>query len=61
MSKLPAGVTSVRIDTPRLSTHLLRSGSDGGVPLVFVHGNVSSGRFYAELMARLPGPRAWPA
>ena len=51
---LPQGVTSQRVQTSRLDTHYLRSGADDGVPVVFVHGNVSSGRFYAELMASLP-------
>jgi len=54
MSDLPPGVTSTRISTDRVEMHTLRSGPDDGVPVVFVHGNVSSGRFFAELMARLP-------
>lgn len=53
-ASLPKGVTSVRVSTPRLDTHMLRSGPDQGIPVVFVHGNVSSGRFFAELMASLP-------
>jgi pimeloyl-ACP methyl ester carboxylesterase len=51
---LPSGVTSVRVPTSRLETHMLRSGPDKGIPVVFIHGNVSSGRFFAELMAQLP-------
>lgn len=51
---LPDGVTSIRVQTPRLDTHTLVSGPEDGVPVVLVHGNVSSGRFYAELMAQLP-------
>ena len=53
-STLPAGVTSRQVKTDRLDTQLLVSGPGDGVPVVFVHGNVSSGRFYAELMASLP-------
>ncbi|MFK7930400.1 MAG: alpha/beta hydrolase [Myxococcota bacterium] len=51
---MPAGVSSIRVSTPRLDTHVLTHGAPGGVPVVFVHGNVSSGRFFAELMASLP-------
>lgn len=52
-SYLP-GVTSRVIATPRLRQHLLASGVESGVPVVFVHGNVSSGRFFEETLAALP-------
>lgn len=51
---LLAGVTSETIKTSRLSTHALVAGNKGGTPVVFVHGNVSSGRFFEETLAALP-------
>jgi len=60
MRPLPSGVTAETVDTDRLKTYTLSSGGSDGIPVVFVHGNVSSGRFYAELMASLPeGVSAW--
>ncbi len=47
-------MSSVFVETARLKTHLLVSGPEDGIPVVLVHGNVSSSRFYAELMAKLP-------
>jgi pimeloyl-ACP methyl ester carboxylesterase len=52
------GVTSRAIETPRLRQHVLASGREGGVPVVLVHGNVSSGRFFEETLAALP-PQFW--
>jgi hypothetical protein len=57
-ARLPAGVTAAEVTTSRLRTHLLRSGPDGAPLLVLVHGNVSSGRFFAEMMAALVA--CWP-
>jgi pimeloyl-ACP methyl ester carboxylesterase len=51
---LPDSVSSRRIETDRLTTNLLVSGDPDGTPLCLVHGNVSSSRFWAELMADLP-------
>ena len=48
------GITSETIDTPRLRTHLLAGGDEGGTPVLFVHGNVSSSRFWEETIAALP-------
>jgi hypothetical protein len=39
------------IATPRLRTHMLTAGSEGGAPVALVHGNVSSARFFAFLDA----------
>lgn len=55
MSKLPATVESRTVETDRIETHFLERGDDEGDPVVFLHGNASSSRFYAELMAKLPG------
>ena len=35
--------------------HLIESGPDDGVPVVLVHGNLSTGRFYEHLMPDAPG------
>ena len=51
---LPAGVTADRVTTDRLDTAILTAGNPNGDPLVLVHGNVSSSRFFAELMTELP-------
>jgi pimeloyl-ACP methyl ester carboxylesterase len=42
------------IDTARIRMHVLESGPDDGEPLVLVHGNLSTGRFYEHLMPELP-------
>ncbi len=52
------GVTSRTVETPRLRQHILASGPEHGVPVVFVHGNVSSSRFFEETLAALP-PLYW--
>ncbi len=53
--QLVAGVTARMVGTPRLDTFVLESGDAAGVPVVFVHGNVSSNRFWEETLAALPG------
>lgn len=53
-SALLKGVSSTVIATPRLKMHLLTSGPEEGVPLLFIHGNVSSSRFWEETLAALP-------
>jgi hypothetical protein len=42
---LLAGVTGRTVATPRLETFVLEGGEAAGVPVLFVHGNVSSNRF----------------
>ncbi len=53
MTLLP-GVRSATADTDRLRMHYLESGPSHGAPLVLVHGNLSTGRFYEHLMPRIP-------
>jgi pimeloyl-ACP methyl ester carboxylesterase len=53
-ANLLPGLSSSMVKTPRLHTHLLASGAPDGEPVLFVHGNVSSGRFFEETMAALP-------
>jgi pimeloyl-ACP methyl ester carboxylesterase len=51
---LPAGVRSERTKTDRLTMHHIESGPPDGVPVVLVHGNLSTGRFYEHLMPGAP-------
>jgi hypothetical protein len=51
---LPEGVTARTVQTPRLATHVLESEPESAVPVVFVHGNVSSSLFFDETLAALP-------
>ena len=53
-SNLLEGVGSEVIATSRLETHLLAGGPEGGAPIVFVHGNASSSRFFEDTLAVLP-------
>lgn len=43
-----------RIVTSRLATRVLLAGPDDGVPVVFVHGNLSAATWWEEAMLRLP-------
>jgi len=56
---LAPGVRSRIVQTPRLATHVYESGPEDGEPLVLVHGNASSARFFEEFMAALPGFRVY--
>ncbi len=42
------------IQTPRLTTRVLFSGDDNGVPVLFLHGNASSATFWEDVMLALP-------
>lgn len=48
------GVASEVIATSRLETHLLTSGPEDGVPVLLIHGNATSSRFFEETLAALP-------
>jgi pimeloyl-ACP methyl ester carboxylesterase len=50
---LPEGVNSEVFATPRLETHVLASGPEDGIPVLFLHGNASSSRFFGETLAAL--------
>jgi len=51
--QLLAGISDAIVPTSRLRTHVLMAGPSQGVPVVLVHGNVSSARFFEELMLAL--------
>src|SRR5687767_15572159 len=53
-SDLLEGISSTLVETPRLKTHLLTTGSEAGAPVLFIHGNVSSARFWEETLLALP-------
>jgi pimeloyl-ACP methyl ester carboxylesterase len=42
-------VRSRIVETERLRTHLIEWGTEGGVPVVLLHGNLSTGRFFSHL------------
>lgn len=48
------GITAKTITSSRLSTRVLFSGDESGIPVVFIHGNVSSATFWEETMLALP-------
>jgi len=56
MSTIPIlpGITSKMVDTPRLRMHVLTSGPENGMPVLFIHGNASSATYWEEIMLKLP-------
>ena len=48
------GVTARSIATDRLTTRVLFTGSDDGIPVLFIHGNFSSATWWEETMLALP-------
>ena len=57
------GIVAHRVTTPRLTANVLERPAEGGaapgIPVVFIHGNVSSSLFYQPTMLALPaGVRA---
>lgn len=54
MNTLLAGVSSRRIPTSRLTVNLLELRGRSGIPVLFVHGNVSSSLFWQPMMLALP-------
>ncbi|MEZ4659046.1 MAG: alpha/beta hydrolase [Caldilineaceae bacterium] len=53
MSFLP-GVTSHTTTTDRLTMHYLAYGPEDGIPVLLIHGNLATGRFYEHLMPAAP-------
>ncbi len=56
MSTVPtlSGITSKMITTPRIKMHVLFSGPEKGIPVLFIHGNASSSTYWEEIMLKLP-------
>lgn len=52
---LMPGVRARTVDTDRLSLHVYEAGPEDGVPVVLVHGNLSTGRFFEHVMSGAPG------
>ncbi len=51
---LPSGVRSHIVTTERLRMHYIESGPEDGIPIVFIHGNLATGRFYEHLFPGAP-------
>ncbi len=49
-----AGIRSRMVATDRIRSHVLSSGAENGVPLVFIHGNLSAATYFEELMLAMP-------
>lgn len=50
------GIQPAQIRTARLKTQVLASGPADGVPVMFLHGNLSAATFWEETMLALPKP-----
>lgn len=53
MNYLP-GVRSHSLTTDRLTMHYLTYGPEDGVPVILIHGNLATSRFYEHLMPHAP-------
>ena len=51
---LPAGVSARTVQTSRLRMRYIESGPPDGIPVVLIHGNLSTGRFFEHLMPGAP-------
>ncbi|HUN07691.1 MAG TPA: alpha/beta fold hydrolase [Aggregatilineales bacterium] len=49
-----AGITAKTISSARLTTRVLFSGPEDGIPVLFLHGNASSATYWEETMVALP-------
>ena len=49
-----AKIASHLVRTPRLAIHLLSRGPEDGIPVILVHGNLSTSRFWEGTLASLP-------
>jgi pimeloyl-ACP methyl ester carboxylesterase len=48
------GVTAKTVTTDRITTRVLFTGPDDGVPVLFLHGNVTSATWWEETLVALP-------
>jgi pimeloyl-ACP methyl ester carboxylesterase len=53
VSTLP-GIEARTVTTPRLTTRVLFSGPEDGIPVLFIHGNFSNATWWEETMVALP-------
>jgi pimeloyl-ACP methyl ester carboxylesterase len=51
---LPPGVSSHTAETKRLRMHYIESGPADGLPVVMIHGNLTTGRFFEHLFPGAP-------
>ena len=51
---MPTRIVTQTVPAPRLRTQVLAVGPEDGIPVCFLHGNVSSSRFWDETLAALP-------
>jgi pimeloyl-ACP methyl ester carboxylesterase len=51
---LMSGMSSKQVTTDRLRIHYLESGPENGTPVVLIHGNLSTARFYEHVMSGGP-------
>ena len=49
-----AGITAQTVTTARLTSRVLFSGPEDGIPVLFIHGNFSSATWWEETMLALP-------
>lgn len=49
-----AGITAKTISSERIRTRVLFSGAEDGIPVLFLHGNVSSATWWEETLLALP-------
>jgi pimeloyl-ACP methyl ester carboxylesterase len=52
--ELMAGISAKSATTSRLQTHYYESGPTDGIPVLLIHGNLSTGRFYEHVMSGAP-------
>ncbi len=48
------GITARTVSTERLTTRVLFTGPDDGIPVLLVHGNFSSATWWEETLVTLP-------
>jgi len=56
MTSIPTlpGITARTIESSRITTRVLFSGSESSIPVLFIHGNASSATYFEETMLALP-------
>ena len=54
MTAVLDGITARSVTTDRLTTRVLFSGPDDGIPVLFIHGNFSSATWWEETLVALP-------